>query len=166
MTSDPASESAAEQTGPPDSPEQLRAEIERTREQLGDTVDQLAAKADLKAQAQAKVAGLTQRARDTADQVRQHAADAAGQARQQAADATGQVRQQAADTAGQARQQAVAVAGTGQEQLRARTPESVQRAASAGAAKAQQYRTQLAIAAGTVGAAVLGFVLIRRRRQR
>jgi Protein of unknown function (DUF3618) len=188
MTSDPASESAAEQTGPPDSPEQLRAEIERTREQLGDTVDQLAAKADVKAQAQAKVAGLTQRAKDTADQVRQRAADTAGQARQQAADAagqarqraadatgqvrqhaadaTGQARQHAADTVGQARQQAAAVAGTGQEQLQARTPESVQRAASAGAAKARQYRTQLAVAAGSVGAVVLGFVLIRRRRQR
>jgi hypothetical protein len=50
--------------------------------------------------------------------------------------------------------------------LRARTPESVQRAASAGAAKARQYRTQLAVAAGSVGAVVLGFVLIRRRRQR
>ena len=35
----------------PDDPEQLRQDIERTREQLGDTVEALVAKADVKAQA-------------------------------------------------------------------------------------------------------------------
>lgn len=69
MTSEPVN-----QPGPPDDLEQLRAEIEQTREHLGDTVDQLAAKADVKAQAQAKAADLTQRAKDTAGQARQHAA--------------------------------------------------------------------------------------------
>lgn len=36
-------------------PEQLRQEIEATREQMGDTVEALAAKADVKARAQEKV---------------------------------------------------------------------------------------------------------------
>ena len=115
MTSEPVN-----QPGPPDDLEQLQAEIEQTREHLGDTVDQLAAKADVKAQAQAKAADLTQRAKDTAGQARQHAADTVGQ-----------VRQQAADTATQARQRAAAAAATGQEQLQARTPEGVKQAASA-----------------------------------
>jgi hypothetical protein len=35
--------------------EQLQAEIEETREQLGETVEQLAAKADVKARVQPKV---------------------------------------------------------------------------------------------------------------
>jgi chromosome segregation ATPase len=136
MTSEPAN-----QSGPPDDLEQLRTEIEQTREHLGDTVDQLAAKADVKAQAQAKAADLTRRARDTA----------------------GQVRQQAADTASQASQRAAAAAATGQEQLQARTPEGVKQAASAGVAKARQYRTALAIAAGAVA---LSAVVVRWWRRR
>ena len=147
MTSEPVN-----QPGPPDDLEQLRAEIEQTREHLGDTVDQLAAKADVKAQAQAKAADLTQRAKDTAGQARQHAADTVGQ-----------VRQQAADTATQARQRAAAAAATGQEQLQARTPEGVKQAASAGLAKARQYQTPLLIA---VGAVVLSAVVVRWWRRR
>lgn len=147
MTSEPAS-----QSGPPDDPEQLRTEIEQTREHLGDTVDQLAAKADVKAQAQAKAADLTRRAKDTA-----------GQATQQAAHTAGQVRQQAADTADQARQRGAAAAAAGQEQLQARTPEGVKQAASAGGARARQYRTALAIA---VGAVVLSAVAVRWWRRR
>jgi uncharacterized membrane protein len=53
MTSEPASQSV-----PPDDLEQLRTEIEKTREHLGDTVDQLAAKGDVKAQAKAAAARL------------------------------------------------------------------------------------------------------------
>jgi hypothetical protein len=52
MTSEPAAQAGR----PPDDPDQLKTEIEQTRQQLGDTVDQLAAKADVKARAQAKVA--------------------------------------------------------------------------------------------------------------
>ena len=146
MTSEPVN-----QSGPPDDLEQLQTEIEQTREHLGDTVDQLAAKADVKAQAQAKAADLTQRAKQ------------AGQARQHAADTVGQVRQQAADTASQARQRAAAAAATGQEQLQARTPEGVKQAASVGVAKARQYQTPLLIA---VGAVVLSAVVVRWWRRR
>lgn len=39
-------------------PEQLQADIEAQREQLAETVDQLTAKLDVKAQAQSKVAGI------------------------------------------------------------------------------------------------------------
>jgi uncharacterized protein DUF3618 len=46
------------------SPEEIRADIEETRRDLGDTVEELAAKTDVKAKAQAK-----------ADEVKRSAAD-------------------------------------------------------------------------------------------
>jgi len=45
---------------PPEDPEQLRAEIERTRVELGDTVAALAEKTDVKARAKEKVAEVKQ----------------------------------------------------------------------------------------------------------
>jgi ElaB/YqjD/DUF883 family membrane-anchored ribosome-binding protein len=45
----------------PREPEQIRAEIEETREQLGETVEALAEKADVKGQAKAKVDETKQR---------------------------------------------------------------------------------------------------------
>jgi hypothetical protein len=48
---------------------ELQQEIERTRERLGQTVEELAAKADVKAQAQAKVAQLKAQARSRAIEV-------------------------------------------------------------------------------------------------
>lgn len=65
-------------TGPasPDDPEQLQAAIEQTREELGRTVEQLVAKTDVKARAQAKVSDLTQRAKEATSQVRHQAGSA------------------------------------------------------------------------------------------
>jgi ElaB/YqjD/DUF883 family membrane-anchored ribosome-binding protein len=40
------------------SPEEIRADIEQTREEVGDTVEALAAKTDVKAQAQQRVADV------------------------------------------------------------------------------------------------------------
>jgi hypothetical protein len=58
----------------PTEPEALRAEIARTRMDLGETVSALAAKVDVKARAQERVGRLrgdvTERARHTADEVR------------------------------------------------------------------------------------------------
>jgi ABC-type transporter Mla subunit MlaD len=154
---------SADQAGPPSDPEQLKTEIEQTRQQLGDTVDQLAAKADVKGRAQAKAADLTQQAKDTAAQVKKQAAARADQVKQQAATTAGQVKQQASTTTGQVKEQAVSVAGAGQEQLQARTPESVKRAAATGLTKARQNPKPLAIAAGVLA---LGAVIIRRWRRR
>jgi Protein of unknown function (DUF3618) len=60
--------------GPPDDPEELKQEIERTREQLGETVEALAAKADVKAQAQAKAGQVAERLKSRAAQARRQAA--------------------------------------------------------------------------------------------
>lgn len=40
------------------SPEEIRADIEQTREQVGDTVEALAEKTDVKGQAQQRISGL------------------------------------------------------------------------------------------------------------
>ena len=67
-----------------DDPERLRAEIERTREHLGETVEQLAAKMDVPGRARAK-------ASDLAGQLTQLAKSAPAQARTQAARSREQV---------------------------------------------------------------------------
>jgi Protein of unknown function (DUF3618) len=55
----------------PDDPAQLAAEIERTRERLGETVEALAAKADVKARAQQKASQLTVQLKNRAGQASQ-----------------------------------------------------------------------------------------------
>ena len=62
----------------PQSAPDIQQEIEQTRERLGQTVEQLAAKADVKSRAQAKVAKVKTRARvkaaETSEQVRRNQA--------------------------------------------------------------------------------------------
>jgi Protein of unknown function (DUF3618) len=55
--------------------QELEQEIERTREHLGDTIDELAGKADMKARARARAAEIKARAQD-------RAADVSGRVRQ------------------------------------------------------------------------------------
>jgi hypothetical protein len=69
------------------SPEHLQAEIEQTREQLGETVDQLAAKLDVKTQAKERVDAVKTTISDKAAQAKsaappqvQHALERAGSA--------------------------------------------------------------------------------------
>jgi len=45
--------------------DELRQEIEQTRQRLGETVDELAAKADVKARARAKVAEVSGQVRES-----------------------------------------------------------------------------------------------------
>jgi hypothetical protein len=78
--------------------ETLRAEIRQTRAELGETVQALAAKADVKARAKEQVEQTKQR-------VRAQAAEATGKVRDAALQATGRVRAaagQATDRAGDA----------------------------------------------------------------
>jgi ElaB/YqjD/DUF883 family membrane-anchored ribosome-binding protein len=60
---EPASGSAMP---PSDDPDAIRADIDRTRDELGDSVQALAAKADVKARAQQKLAAAKERARHAA----------------------------------------------------------------------------------------------------
>jgi uncharacterized protein DUF3618 len=54
----------------PASAAELQQEIERTREHLGQTVEELAAKADVKSRARAKTAEVKRKAADVSGQVR------------------------------------------------------------------------------------------------
>src|SRR5580692_10928654 len=81
--------------GPPDDPQGLQQEIERTREHLGETVEALVAKVDVKARAQDEAGRLIGRLKAKAVQARQQAAARAADARRQAADKTAGTRQQA-----------------------------------------------------------------------
>jgi hypothetical protein len=54
---------AVDEHAHPRGPEEIREEIERTREELGETVEALAAKTDVKARAGAKIDDVRRRAR-------------------------------------------------------------------------------------------------------
>lgn len=70
------------------SPEQIEADIERTRAEMGDTVEQLAAKTDVKARAKDKVeetkARVSEKVSGVADQAKQATPESASQGAQQA----------------------------------------------------------------------------------
>jgi uncharacterized protein YdbL (DUF1318 family) len=51
-------------------PDEIRADIEQTREEVGDTVEQLAAKTDVKAQARERVEQIKGNARAKADELK------------------------------------------------------------------------------------------------
>ena len=52
------------ESGKPDDPEKIREEISDTREELGETVEALAGKADVKGQAKEKVGDVTQQVQE------------------------------------------------------------------------------------------------------
>ena len=61
---------------------EIQQEIERTRERLGATVDELAAKADVKARTRARAAEMKGRATEMKAKAQGKAADMSGQLRQ------------------------------------------------------------------------------------
>jgi ElaB/YqjD/DUF883 family membrane-anchored ribosome-binding protein len=63
------------ETEEPRSPEEIRSDIKETREDLGDTAEALAGKADVKAQAKAKFEGLKQTAQEKTRQFTAKAKD-------------------------------------------------------------------------------------------
>jgi hypothetical protein len=143
----------------PDNQKQLEAEIERTREQLGETVQELVARVDVKSRARAKAAELTGAMKSTTLQARQNAAARAGS-----------VRGQVADKTASARQKAMSASGTGKDQFRSRvaavggpvweaTPDQVRQAVTKGANGARERWMPIAVAAGVL---IVGYLAIRR----
>jgi len=84
---DEAAQAVKDETGigekPPSDPEQLREEIQEDREQLGDTVEALAQKADVKTQVQEKVDERKEQLRDVQEQLKSKVGETAEQAKQQ-----------------------------------------------------------------------------------
>jgi hypothetical protein len=151
---EPPAEAAPESTVP-ESEQELRQEIEQTRERLGDTVELLVAKTDIKGRAQAKVAGLAGRVTGKSAPARSKAADRAASARSQITGKSLMARQRAA--AGRDQFQARA-AGAWQA-----TPEGFRRTATKGADTARQYRVSLAAGLVALGSGYLAFRLWPRR---
>jgi uncharacterized protein DUF3618 len=147
-------------------PQELQQEIERTRERLGDTVQQLAAKADVKAMARDKASELSERVKDKTGQVRVQAATRAEGIKTQLAGKTTAARHRAQSVSegriAQVREQVAAV-GT---PVREKTPKQVRDLAAKGVAGARRRQVPLAAAAGALGALVLGLLLVRLRRGR
>jgi ElaB/YqjD/DUF883 family membrane-anchored ribosome-binding protein len=83
MGEEPGAVSATVTSGP-DNPAELRAEIERTRRELGDTVAALAEKTDVKARAKEKAAEVretvTQRSSELVGRAREASPDGANSA--------------------------------------------------------------------------------------
>jgi Protein of unknown function (DUF3618) len=81
---------------PPKDARQLEQEIERTREQLGETVQELVARVDVKSRALAKASEVSNNFKSTMADRRQRAATRAGGVRSQVAGNTAAARQKAA----------------------------------------------------------------------
>lgn len=77
------------------SPEEIREDIEETREQLGDTAAAVAQKADVKQQAKAKVSGVKEKASAKADSVKQTATAKREEVGEKAPDSAGAALEQA-----------------------------------------------------------------------
>ncbi|MGW9450002.1 DUF3618 domain-containing protein [Streptomyces sp. NPDC055632] len=122
---------------------ELREQAEHTRDELGRTVEALAAKADVKAQAGEKVA-----------EVREKAAVATERAKEKAVVAADLVKEKTAVVTDRAKEKATQAADLVQE----KTPDPVLERAEAVAHKAKANRTPLVAAT----AAVAGFLLVRR----
>jgi ABC-type transporter Mla subunit MlaD len=142
----------------PDDPQQLEQEIERTRERLGETVEQLAAKADVKSRAQAKAAEVSERVKSKTSQAQNEAAARAES-----------VRSQLTAKAAAARRKAMSAGGAGKDRLQGRTaavvtpvweaaPEPLRQSVARGASAARQHRAPLAVAAGVL---IAGYLAIR-----
>jgi len=82
---DEAAQTVKDETGvgekPPSDPEALRAEIAETREELGQTVEALSAKADVKGQVSDKVDERKEAIKGKADELKSKVSGAAGQAK-------------------------------------------------------------------------------------
>lgn len=72
-TSVPASSTGVPEPGQDASAEEIEADIEHTRQELGDTVEALAEKLDVKAQTRQQVDEVKERAADQIDDVRRQA---------------------------------------------------------------------------------------------
>lgn len=131
----------------PENEQELRAEIERSREALGETADQLVAKADVKGRAKAKAGELAGRVKSKTARTRAAVAGRAAKMRIRVASTTRVARQKAAAAGSTATAQAQAQARTAP--VRKATPEPVRRAVAKVASTAKQRPAPL-VASGAV----------------
>ena len=150
-------------SGPTDDAQELRQEIDQTREQLGETVEQLVAKTDLKARARDQAAALAGRVKDQASQARTQAAVRARKMRDQLSGNAGGTREPTVLLdPGTGRQPSARVAATG-AMVRQAVPEPVRQAAAKAADSTRERRAQLVAAAVVLMAGGVALWWWRRR---
>jgi hypothetical protein len=144
----------------PPEQEALAGEIERTREELGETVEALAAKADVKGRAQRRAAKVRDDMRGKARAVTGTMAKQARELRDEAA--------AKAARAGNAAQGASAPvasrAATAGRAVRDATPAPVQRSVGQAVLIVRGHRRQAAATAAAAAALILAWLAVRRRR--
>ena len=147
-TSEPAATAGAGPAGDaiPDDPQELAEDIERTREQLGDTVEALTARLDAKAQARAMAARLKNRAAGVTGRVADRVK-------------TSPLRQQLAGKTGDL----TTAAAAGRAKVVQLTPEPARQGAARAARAAREQPLPYAAAAGAA-ALLAGWLAWRRRR--
>ena len=179
---------------PPDNPEELVQEINRTREELGNTVEALAAKADVKARAQQKANEVSGQVKDKVRDVTQGLSGKADQLKGEVSDRTAGARQAAAENgttvlgagepvtktiasrasqAGATAQAAATKAGATAQAAASKagttawaaTPEPVQQRAKRVAATVNQHRVPFAAAAAAGALLLTGWLIVRSRRR-
>ncbi|MEW1568969.1 MULTISPECIES: DUF3618 domain-containing protein [unclassified Streptomyces] len=138
----------------PPTPAELREQIEHTRHELGDTVQALADKTDVKARAQQKAGQLKEQAVVKAGELKSQATKTTTQIQEKLPDP---VKEKAAQAAGQARA-AAAQAGQMWEE---KAPESLQDKTAQVIQRARDNRTVLLVAAA--GLTVLWLAARRRK---
>ncbi|WP_411118240.1 DUF3618 domain-containing protein [Streptomyces sp. 058-1L] len=136
-------------------PEELREQVERTRDEHGQTLDALAAKADVKAQGKEKTAAVKEQAASASSQIREKAAQAAQLIKDRTPDA---VQEKTAQAAAQVRETASRAGQFAAD----RTPDPLLEKTDRAAQAARANRTPLI--AG--GALLIAFLLVRRSRGR
>ncbi|MEA2151505.1 MAG: hypothetical protein QOD69_3335 [Solirubrobacteraceae bacterium] len=146
----------------PDTLAAARAEVERTREELGNTVEALAYKADVKARAHDKVDEVKAHAAEKVHEVKAQAVDAAEQVKAKAEATVGQVKAKAEETAAEVKARAEDTAGEAKAKAEGDAG-PVKR--SAGQAVARVRQLPPAKLAGVAVAGLVLLVLVRRRRR-
>ncbi|MEV7792307.1 DUF3618 domain-containing protein [Streptomyces sp. NPDC087512] len=147
--------STAQPAGGAKGPDELRRQIEQTRSQLGDTVEELAEKADVKGRAKARAADLKDKAGAVTVQLRSSARHA-GHTVQDRAHRAGHTVQDKAHRAGRTAQDEAGRAG---RTARQRMPDRVRGAVAAG----KRHPRPVLVAGAAAGAVVAAGVLRRRR---
>ena len=180
-TEGPGDQGAAETL--PDNPDALVEEINRTREELGNTVEALAAKVDVKARAQQKATEVSGQVKSKVRDVTQGLSGKAGQLKGEVSDRTAGTRQAVTENgktvlgagepvtktiaarATQAGATAQAAAASAGATAWAATPEPVQQRAKRAAATVGQHKVPFAAAAAAGALVLAGWLVIRARRR-
>ncbi|MFE0795008.1 DUF3618 domain-containing protein [Streptomyces mutabilis] len=146
--------STAQPAGGAKGPDELRQQIEQTRSQLGDTVEELAGKADVKGRAKARAADLRDKAGAMTVQLRSSAAHA-GHAVQGKAHRAGHAVQ---DKAGQAGHAVQGKAGRAGHTVERRVPGRAR-----GVVRVGLDHPRAALVAGAAAGALVAAGVLRRR---